>query len=931
MALERQSVERLFGDAVEMKPEDRGAFLDTACQDAPELRQLVEELLRADERAGSFLKNPPFAIPESTGVARSSTTGTSESGTAPRFKTGDRIAGRFVIIRFIARGGMGEVYEAADDLLHSNHVALKIIRGEIAADSEISHRFVQEVLLARKIRHPNLCPIYEIFRCDETPPPFLFLTMKLLSGETLGSRIRKRVMMSRAEMLQIFHQMVDGIAAIHKAGIVHRDIKPTNVMLDGSGSNVIVSIMDFGLARDYESDTSLLKPGMVAGTPGYLAPELMMGALPSPASDVFALGVLLHQVLTGERPIDSSNGRSKDPAPSLRHAPVPRAYIDAVRQFLSEDPILRYRAFERIRTAHEENVSPGLSLAPHLWTRRRMLFGSGAAAACVAAGGLVWKRDEIADLFHPLPLKRFVALVGWPPPRDADIKPMLVNLIDSISSELARAEAYDHNLFLIPHFASTDVSTLGQLNEVRESLGANLVLAASGHRSPNDFRVSLQVLQPQQSHPLRSKQIHVPLEQQLSLPQKTVRAAAELLGISHYDPNDKRVAAGTNNSAAFAAFQEAEALRKQPNDAGLDPAIEKYKEALDLDPHYALAAAKLALAYIRVAYLKHDPAAITLARANAEAALERNPSLVPAHMALASVLEQTGDENAAIREMSKALALDPADTRTMIWQAQIYSRLNRWREAEEYFHRALRQRPNDWLAYNELGMFLYTQGKYQEAATEFRAANLANPKYALALNNIGSVYLFLGRVPEAITKLHQSLALSPNAPASSNMSAALRSQGELLPALEYARKATELEPGDSTTWLELGDCHSMIHGHESESKKAYQEAARVQKEELETDATDGAGWMLLALYEAKTGASKEARAHIRSAESFPSGDLDTQMYKARALEVLGNREEALRVLADCFKRGATPFQVDLAPDMAGLKSDTRYQKLLHNL
>jgi serine/threonine protein kinase/Tfp pilus assembly protein PilF len=927
MGQQRQSVVQLFGDAIDMEPEARRAFLDAACQDEPELKHLVEQLLMEDERAGSFLKKPVVDFLTTTDTTANRVSDTNPSFAGARFHTGDMIAGRFLVVRFIARGGMGEVYEVEDHLLQRSRVALKMILPEIAVDAGASHRFMQEVLLARQVSHPNLCQIYEIFRCDEGQSPFLFLTMKLLAGDTLDSCLRKGLLIPRDEALEIFRQMIAGIAAIHAAGIIHRDIKPTNVMLDRSGNRICISIMDFGLARRYESEATILKPRVVAGTPGYLAPELMMGQRPSRATDIFALGVLLHQVITGERPIESADGISQIPARSLASAPLPATYLQAVQEFLSDNPLVRCRAFEQIRFVLDENSSH-LQLRPfaRTWTRRRMLMTSG-AAFCVLAGGAAWKRDWITDLFHPLPMKRFVALVGWPPSPDAHIRPMLVSLIDSISSELARAEAYDHNLFLIPHF-STDVNTPGQLNEIRESLGANLVLAASGFRSPKDLRVSLQVLEPPESRALRTKHIRVNEGENLSLAQKAVRAAAELLDIRHYEPSDKRIAAGTSNPEAYAAFQAAEAMRKQPNDVGLEPAIEKYKQAIDFDRHYALATARLAVAYTQLADLKHDPAAIALARANAEAALAMNPSLVPAHMALAATFQQTGNEEAATREMRRALALDPADTRTTIWQAQIYTRLNRWQEAEDCFHRALQQRPNDYFAHNEFGVVLNAQGKYQQARSEFRAANLANPKFALALNNIASVCLQLGRITEAIAKLDQSLALKPNAFASFNMSAALRYQGKPLSALEFARKATELDPGDSLSWLEFGDCNSMIPGHEGDARKAYQEAARVQREELDTDATDGPGWIQLALYEAKVGANEQARAHILTGDSFPSKDMDTQMYKARALEVLGRRAEALSVLADCFRRGATPFQVDLAPDMEDMRRDTRYQKLL---
>jgi serine/threonine protein kinase len=340
MGQPRQSAERLFAEALEVEPTARQTFLDRACRGDPALRKLVEELLRQDERAGSFLCSPIVGSRRHAAAAVTiSNLDRDYPAQAARFSAGATIARRFLVVRFIARGGMGEVYEVEDCLLHGNRVALKMIRPEIAAHEESSRRFEQEVLLARKINHPNLCPIYEIFRCDDVPPAFLFLTMKLLTGETLESSLRKHVLLSRDEALEIFPQMIAGIAAIHDAGIVHRDIKPTNVMLDRSGLRLSVSIMDFGLAQHHESDATLPGIGAIAGTPGYLAPELIRGHRPSRASDIYALGVLLHQVLTGERPVESADGLGLHPAPSLDTILVPAIYPRTVREFLSEDPV----------------------------------------------------------------------------------------------------------------------------------------------------------------------------------------------------------------------------------------------------------------------------------------------------------------------------------------------------------------------------------------------------------------------------------------------------------------------------------------------------------------------------------------------------------------------------------------------------------------
>jgi Flp pilus assembly protein TadD len=300
-------------------------------------------------------------------------------------------------------------------------------------------------------------------------------------------------------------------------------------------------------------------------------------------------------------------------------------------------------------------------------------------------------------------------------------------------------------------------------------------------------------------------------------------------------------------------------------------------------------------------------------------------------MALAGAMEQTGDEPSAVREMKRALAADPANAQTLIWLGQSYGRLNRWQSAEESFRRALQLRPNDWIAHNEFGVLLYEQGKYLHALSEFRTAALASPKDVLTQTNVGCMYLALGRVPEALETLRLSLSLKRTGLGCVMMSAALRSKHDAISALPFAREATNLDAGDSTMWIELGDCESVIPGHQAQAKRAYAEAARVQREALETNNTDGPGWILLGLCEAKMGASQDARIHLHKGESLPSSDIDTQMCKARILEILGQRDAALTTLASCLRRGATAVQVDLMPEMKQLEVDPQYLEILRTL
>jgi serine/threonine protein kinase/Tol biopolymer transport system component len=381
MADPGQYAEELFGEALELPPESRSAFLDRACGHDSELRRHLEQLLLKDARAGSFLAAPAFT-PDGTQTL-------SALGPPPgRFQSGQLIAGRFAIVRFIARGGMGEVYEAKDKFLQDAGVALKIIRPEIAGDATTSTRFEQEVLLARKVVHPNLCPIYEIFRCDQPAPPFLFLTMRLLQGETLYAHFEQGKKLETGEAADICKQLVAGVAALHAGGVIHRDLKPNNVMLEkgqSSESGFHVSIMDFGLARPHEAANTLFGSGVIAGTPGYMAPELLRGERPTKATDLFALGVVLHQVLTGERPLASEGGLSLAPSPSLRANRALAGWVQAVEGFLSPDPESRTRAFDRVWP-----VQSGTATLPrHSLPRGRGIWYAAVAIAVLLAVALV--------------------------------------------------------------------------------------------------------------------------------------------------------------------------------------------------------------------------------------------------------------------------------------------------------------------------------------------------------------------------------------------------------------------------------------------------------------------------------------------------------------------------------------------------------------
>lgn len=295
---QRERVKELFDAALLLDPAARRLFLDQACSDAS-MRRVIEDLLLSYDDAGSFFSRSSFRI-------SAPVTSLAEKA----FACGEILAARFRVTRFIARGGVGEVYEA-EDMELGQQVAIKTIRPDILEQPKVLARFKREVCLAKAVTHPNICRIFELFRHQSSPEsePIIFISMELLQGETLGDRLRRVEAMSTVEALPIIIQMASALSAAHSVGIVHRDFKPGNVVLVHSddAESVRAVVTDFGMAFRSNDEFSLdLTPeGRVIGTPEWMSPEQIEGREVTIASDIYSLGLVIYRMITGVHPFQA--------------------------------------------------------------------------------------------------------------------------------------------------------------------------------------------------------------------------------------------------------------------------------------------------------------------------------------------------------------------------------------------------------------------------------------------------------------------------------------------------------------------------------------------------------------------------------------------------------------------------------------------------
>jgi serine/threonine protein kinase/tetratricopeptide (TPR) repeat protein len=351
MPSRQYSVEELFEAALARPPEVRKAFLDSVCTNSPDLRGPVEDLLLADEQGGRLLEKTSVLHLETEGTTeRTRTAAPPITASFGFFQPPMIIAGRFTVNRFIARGGMGEVYEAWDSEL-KERVAIKTIRPELANNAEILELFRREVKQARAISHPNVCRVHELFCHQATiQNKVWFLSMEFLEGFTLSEYIHHHGPIKPAAALELIEQVVRGLSAAHSLGLIHRDLSTRNIMLTSSAPGQLRAVItDFGLALNVLYRDDRIRENGGQGTPDFMAPEQRETGEVTFLADEYSLGVVICEMLTGSRPTRDELGSTG--AKSLVKLPrekIERRWERVILRCLQPQPADRFQTVEEV-------------------------------------------------------------------------------------------------------------------------------------------------------------------------------------------------------------------------------------------------------------------------------------------------------------------------------------------------------------------------------------------------------------------------------------------------------------------------------------------------------------------------------------------------------------------------------------------------------
>ena len=625
----------------------------------------------------------------------------------------------------LGAGGMGLLYRATDRAL-GRAVAIKLLARHLVSDPTAKARFIQEARAASALDHPNIGTVHDIGEVGGE----LFIVMALYEGETLRQRLEKG-RLSVDELVLILRQVALGLEAAHRAGIVHRDIKPSNLFLTSSGA---VKILDFGVAKLLgDSQAQLTQAGEPIGTVLYMSPEQLSGEQVDARSDLWSLGALAYEALTGVSPFrtESSAATTKrilnnDPLSVATVPGVPSWLAELVSQLLQKDPAARPQSASELLKRLDKPL-PSSALMPSAprstSLRRSVLAPLIVAIVAVGAGGLyLYLQHRSANKVKSLIVLPFVNVAANP---DAEylsdgIADGLINSLSQIPElrVIARTTAF--------RYKGKELDFEG----LRRQLSVDSVLSGRVQQVGNTLVIQADLVDTGTGSQLWGEQYKRPLADALFIQEDITKAIAEKLRPRLApDVHDRVTRRYTENSEAYQRYLKGSFFLGKRTKDGFIKSREYFQQAIALDPNYALAYSELAASYTLAPEFASEPGseAYPQARRHALKALALDDQLAEAHVSLGLVGVGTWD----------------------------------WTTAGKEYKRAIELNPNLSRAHNSYGVYLNAMGRREEAIAEYRMAQQLDPANRFPASNIGSNSCDLGQYERGIPALKDVLALDP--------------------------------------------------------------------------------------------------------------------------------------------------------------------------
>src|SRR5438552_14562094 len=733
--------------------------------------------------------------------------------------------------------------------------------------------------------------------------------------------------------------------AAHSRAMIHRDIKPGNIILTQQN---IAKIVDFGLARVNTSAGSTQTLG-TAGTIGYMSPEQTFGKPVDQRTDLWALGIVIAEIITGRNPFHRESPPRTilailNEAPKLADE-IPIELQRIIYRALSKDAATRYRSasemladLEAFRSHLEpssaESRIPSASndvafretvehASQQMWppptSRAKNSFwwlGSFAAAAVllVLLSLIPAIRDGIAGLFgrHEehiavLPFEN----VGNDPANEA----VSEGLMDSLSSRLTNLDVGQQSVWVVPASEIRRLKVADPGAALRQ-LGATMVVKGSIAREGGDVRLTVNLIDTKSLRQVGSAALEDRAGDLATLQDEAVSRLARLMHIN-VTAEMLRSTGGSVVPAAYEQYLKALGyVQRYDKPGNLDAAITALEVAVKTDPRFAVGYAELGEAY-RLKYLTEvNPKWIDEALANCQKAAELNDHLPAIYVTLGRLHETAGKHDLAVQEFQHALQLNARDADALSGVAHSYENAGRIQEAETTFQKASALRPDSWVGYNDLGLFYDRQNKYKESIAALRKAAELTPDNAQVYLNLGAVYIDTGDAKltaDAEQALKKSIELAPSYPAYANLGQLYYMEKRYLDSAAMTEKALGLNDQNYLVWNNLVHAYGWLKQNDKASA-ARERAIQLAEKSAKLNPQDALVQSTLASLYAHQGAHDKALARAQTALALSPDDPSVLDNVGSAYEVLGERRVALQCLQEAMQKGYTAEQVTNDPD-----------------
>jgi tetratricopeptide (TPR) repeat protein/predicted Ser/Thr protein kinase len=899
---------------------------------------------------------PPHVRVRPAPLATPSTPSAFPAGSIAAFHSllpGALFGGRYEIIGVLGQGGMGAVYKARDREL-DRLIALKVIRPELANDPAILQRFKQELILSRNITHKNVVRIYDLGEAEG----IRFISMEYVDGEDLRMLLRRAGKFSPKDAIAVVEQVCRALDSAHSEGVIHRDLKPQNIMRDQHGRIVV---MDFGLARSL-GDAGMTQTGAVVGTLEYMSPEQALGTTLDQRSDIFSAGLIFYELLTGKAPykaetaIASLMKRTREDArpASDVDASVPKSLSAIVSRCLEREPANRYHsAVELLQQLTAWEANPGISaeglskMIAHPIVRRSRfsldlpgkswMWISGAvliAGLATFVGRTLLNRTatpppgEMAQGIPSLHQGKYVAIL---PLKQIGDPKALGYVADGIEEALAA------KLFQLKevHLASSDAvekavgKNLPPAKLARE-LGVNLVLQGSVQGNSDKLRVTLSLDDETSGKRVWSQEFPGAPGDVLALEDQIYGTVATALALKPSGEEQARLGAHpTENVKAYDLYLQGQNTLHNGHSRGdYRQAVGLFEQAIDKDPNFALAYTGLADSSLRMYGETKESIWAQKATLSAQQAERLSNDLPEVHLSLGSVYTSTGKYTQAVAELKRALKLAPNSDEAYRTLGDVYERSGQSGEAIASYQKAAAANPYYWLNHNSLGNAYWRLGDNGKALPEFQKTIELAPDNPMGYENTGSVYLRQGKWSEAIPQYRKALTLAPDSATYSNLGTAYFFMKNYDEATKMYEQAVAMTPNDEELLGNLGDSYRWS-GHSDQAAAAYSKAISLAFQELQVNPRSAAIMGDLGLLYAKKGDAANALQYTNQARAIRPDDLQLIYSETQVMTLIGKPEEALKSLRLALEKGYAPEEAWTDPELQKLQALPQFSQLVN--